>query len=321
MSAQLRATLERALRRRAPLRTSGETTAFRWVNGEADGLPGVTVDLFADVAVVSGYGVEELHPVAEAAAGLVPLRAAYAKHRPKEARTVERERDLRAPRTPSSARRWRGDIREGGLAYRIRPTAGLAVGLYLDMREARSWVQAQARGRTVLNCSASPTPVARGGGGAGGAARVVNVDPSRRALAWGKKCRLNGRRRPSVASTRRGRLRGLRRLARRNERFDLLILDPRVCPERRRHLSPPPGTGPGWPRPQRRWWLPRACCSPPATWRHWTAVASTRRWRRESGVQGGAPPTLHDPARPRSTSPPGRARSRRSRSGRSASGW
>jgi len=219
--------LERALARRAPLRASGETTAFRWLNGAADGVPGVTVDLFGDVAVVSGHDVTDLHPVAEAAAGLVPLRAAYAKYRPKEARTVQAEQDARAPRTP-----LRGtavevvDVRESGLTFRIRPPAGLAVGLYLDMREARGWLRAHAGGRTVLNCFSYTCGFAVAAR-AGGASRVLNVDLSRRSLDWGEEnARLNGQ-----VPSRTDHLAGdafewLGRFARRGERFDVVVLDP-----------------------------------------------------------------------------------------------
>jgi 23S rRNA (cytosine1962-C5)-methyltransferase len=227
VSAGLRTLLDRALTRRAPLRASGETTAFRWVNGAADGMPGVTVDLFEDVAVVSGHDVEDLRPVAEAAAGLVPLRAAYAKYRPKEARTVQTEQQLRAPRTPLlGAPVEVVDVREAGLTYRIRPAAGLAVGLYLDMREARSWLRAHARGRTVLNCFAYTCGFAVAAR-AGGAARVVNVDLSRRSLDWGEEnARLNGQAPERGDHLARDVFEWLGRLGRRGERFEVVILDP-----------------------------------------------------------------------------------------------
>ena len=227
MSTGLGTLLARALARRAALRASGETTAFRWLIGAADGVPGVTVDLFGDVAVVSGHEVADLRPVAEAAAALVPLRAAYAKYRPKEARRVQGEQDVRAPRTPL----WgtaveEVDVREVGLTYRIRPAAGLAVGLYLDMREARTWLRAHARGRTVLNCFAYTCGFAVAAR-AGGAQRVLNVDLSRRSLAWGEEnARLNGQ-----PAERADHLAGdvfdwLQRFGKRGERFEVVILDP-----------------------------------------------------------------------------------------------
>ena len=52
---RLRAQLRRAAERRAPLLASGRTTAYRWVHGRADGLDGVTVDVFGDVLVLALY--------------------------------------------------------------------------------------------------------------------------------------------------------------------------------------------------------------------------------------------------------------------------
>ncbi|HZW89590.1 MAG TPA: class I SAM-dependent methyltransferase, partial [Myxococcaceae bacterium] len=156
MNAGARALLARALERRAPLREDGRTTAFRWLNGAADGTPALTLDLFADVGVLSTYDAQDPAAVADAAMGLLPLRALYVKDRPREAGTLRG--DERAARAP--ARPLRGkpvevvEVREQGLAFGIRPGEGLAVGLYLDMREARRWVRSHARGLTVLNCFA-----------------------------------------------------------------------------------------------------------------------------------------------------------------------
>ena len=228
MSPGARALLARALERRAPLRRDGRTTAFRWLNGAADGTPGLTLDLFGEVGVLSTYDAQDPAPVADAAMALLALRALYLKSRPREAGTLRGdERAARAPALP-----FRGepveavDVREQGLAFRIRPAEGLAVGLYLDMREARSWVRSHARDRTLLNCFAYT-----GGFGiaarAGGAARAVDVDLSRRSLAWGEEnAQLNGQ-----SPARADRIAGdvfdwLRRLGRKAELFDAVVLDP-----------------------------------------------------------------------------------------------
>ncbi len=228
MSGGVRALLARALRRRAPLREDGRTTAFRWLNAAGDGTPGLTLDLFGEVAVLSTYGAQDPAPVADAAMELVPLRAVYLKRRPREAGTLGgEERAARAPALP-----FRGepvesvDVLEQGLLFRIRPGEGLAVGLYLDMREARGWVRAHARGRTLLNCFAY-TGAFGVAARAGGATRAVDVDLSRRSLGWGEEnARLNGQSPPPT-----DRLAGdvfdwLRRLGKRGERFDAVVLDP-----------------------------------------------------------------------------------------------
>src|SRR5690606_23072127 len=79
-----------------------------------------------------------------------------------------------------------------GLRFIICPGQGLSVGLYLDMRDGRQWVRGQVAGRTVLNCFAY-TCAFGVYSHAGGAARVVNLDLSRRVLDWGEEnLRRNG---------------------------------------------------------------------------------------------------------------------------------
>src|SRR5215813_13573543 len=228
MSPRARALLARALERRAPLREGGRTTAFRWLNGAADGTPSLTLDLFGDVGVLSTYDAQDPAPVADAAMALLPLRAVYAKARPREAGTLRgEERAERAPVLP-----LRGEpvevveVREQGLAFRIRPGEGLAVGLYLDMREARGWVRSHARGRTLLNCFAY-TGAFGIAARAGGAARAVDVDLSRRSLAWAEEnARLNGQSPPPGDRVAGDAFDWLRRLGKRGERFEAVVLDP-----------------------------------------------------------------------------------------------
>jgi 23S rRNA (cytosine1962-C5)-methyltransferase len=228
MSTGPRALLARALRRRAPLRQDGRTTAFRWLNAEGDGAPGWTLDVFGDVAVLSAYDREDPGPVAAAATELLPLRAVYLKARPRAASGLAPdEQAVRAPGLPLRGEAAPSvDVREQGLVFRIRPGEGLAVGLYLDMREARGWVRSHSRGAAVLNCFAYTGGFAVAAR-AGGAVRAVDVDLSRRALRWGEEnARLNGQNPPAT-----DRLAGdvfdwLRRLGKRGERFEGVVLDP-----------------------------------------------------------------------------------------------
>ncbi len=228
MSGGARALLARALVRRAPLREDGQTTAFRWLNGAADGAPGLTLDLFGDIGVLSTYDTQDPGPVADAAMELLPLRALYLKRRPREAGTLGgEERAARAPARPLRGEPVEAvEVREQGLVFRIRPGEGLAVGLYLDMREARGWVRAHARGATLLNCFAY-TGAFGIAARAGGAARAVDVDLSRRSLAWGEEnARLNGQAPPSGDRLAGDAFDWLRRLGKRGEQFDAVVLDP-----------------------------------------------------------------------------------------------
>jgi 23S rRNA (cytosine1962-C5)-methyltransferase len=225
---EARALLARALRRREPLRGREDTTALRWLNGAGDGAPGLTLDLFGDVAVLSTYGTEDPVPIAEAAAALLPLRSVYLKRRPREAGALKsEERSARAPASPlRGAPADSVDVREQGLAFRIRPAEGLAVGLYLDMREARGWVRAHARGTRLLNCF-SYTGGFAVAARAGGAERAVDVDLSRRSLAWAEEnARLNGQSPPPADRVAGDVFEWLRRLGKRGERFEAVVLDP-----------------------------------------------------------------------------------------------
>lgn len=216
---------------RRPLAEGGRTTAYRVVNAEGDGLAGITLDWFEGVAVLSFY--REVDAAEEAAlldaieAELSP-EALYVKRRPKEARVVATTRkDELAPELPARGAPVPERIaREEGLSFLIRPGQGLSVGLYLDMRETRTWLRGQVAGRTVLNLFAYTCAfgvAAR----AGGASRALNVDLSRRVLDWGEEnARLNGQ-----PVDRRDYLSGdvfdwLGRLAKKGEPFDAVVLDP-----------------------------------------------------------------------------------------------
>ena len=239
-----------AARRRGALIASSHTNAYRVFHAEADGVPGVTVDWFDGVAVCSLYSHWDESAEREwvaALAGELEVRAVYLKRRPRQAsRIAPRQIPSLAPEEPAFGQRVNEQtVVESDLRFRIRPAEGLAVGLYLDTRDTRRWLYLEARSRTVLNCFAYTCAFdvyAR----AGGAKRVVNVDLSRRALDWGgENARLNGQ-----PVERENYLCGdafdwLRRLGKRGERFDLIILDPpSFATSKRRMFS----AGRDWPR-------------------------------------------------------------------------
>jgi 23S rRNA (cytosine1962-C5)-methyltransferase len=66
-------------------------------------------------------------------------------------------------------------VAERGVSYLIRPRAGLSVGLFLDMREVRSWLRSVSSGRSVLNLFAYTCSLGLCAA-LGGASRVVNLD-------------------------------------------------------------------------------------------------------------------------------------------------
>jgi 23S rRNA (cytosine1962-C5)-methyltransferase len=157
------------------------------------------------------------------------LTTAYAKvHPPSVSKLSAEDRRRLAPDQPA----WGPPVDEVivtelGVRYLVRPGAGLSPGLFVDMREVRHWLrQGGLRDRAVLNlfaytCSLGVCATL------GGAARVVNLDLSRRYLDWGAaNYAVN-----NCAVHPRDFIYGdafdwLRRFARRGETFDALIVDP-----------------------------------------------------------------------------------------------
>ncbi len=242
--------------RRAPFAADpSDTSAYRLFNAAADGLPGITVDCFTPapslpddlppplaaengvaseqqaVLVLNLYNEaseEQEKTLLSALARSVQPQAVYLKRRPKSAANLSEDTgEFVAPTAPAMGKGPEQiAVRENGLTYLIRPGAGLSIGLFLDMRETRARVRGWAKGKSVLNCFAYTCPFGVAAT-AGGASRVLNVDLSDRYLDWGKQnYQANG-----FAVDDHDFLNGdvfdwLKRLVRRDERFDLVILDP-----------------------------------------------------------------------------------------------
>ncbi|MDQ3809388.1 MAG: class I SAM-dependent methyltransferase, partial [Chloroflexota bacterium] len=191
------------------------------MHGAADGAPGLFVDRLADVLVVHAESQAVLDSWREPLAQELGELAAVGKvHPPQASRGGISQRVLwGAP--PDSLL-----VQEDRAHFHIRPMVGLSVGLFLDMREVREWVRQQAVGRTVLNLFAYTCSFGVAALG-GGASRVLNLDLSRAYLDWGQdNYRANG-----LPVDRRDFVFGdafdwLARLARRGQRFDVVIVDP-----------------------------------------------------------------------------------------------
>lgn len=186
----LRRNLKRAIELRRHFFSSEDTTAYRLVNAEGDGIPGLIVDRYGDVLVVqlTTLGMDRLREwVLDALWGLCEPRAIFEKSTGASRKTEGLE-----PR--EGWVRGKGEdavtITERGLRYIITlegsPSNPLRTsqktGLFLDQREMRSLVRTLAPGRTVLDCCSYV-------GGfslsalAGGAAAADAVDYDEAALA------------------------------------------------------------------------------------------------------------------------------------------
>jgi 23S rRNA (cytosine1962-C5)-methyltransferase len=137
-AALVRRRLQTALAMRRARLDLTKTNAFRWVHGEADRLPGIHVDVYADVATVryDGEGSRafyaELPELLSHCAPDLPLR-----------KVIDREtRDQHGEEI---------EILEHGVHFIVDVGRGQKGGLFLDQRDNRLAIAALAKGRTVLN--------------------------------------------------------------------------------------------------------------------------------------------------------------------------
>jgi 23S rRNA (cytosine1962-C5)-methyltransferase len=223
----LRARLAEAAARRASVRA--RTTAYRLVDGSADGLAGLAVDCYAQWAVVSVYdaGAEELVAPLGAELAASSFRGVYVKRHGKgDLRRTERD-DV-APGAPVEGVAAPPDLTvdENGMRFGVRLDDGLSTGLFTDQRDNRQKVRELSRDARMLNLFAytcSFTVAAA----LGGARETISVDLSNRALERGRE----NLARNQVAPTghrfiREDALTFLARAGRRSERFGVVVLDP-----------------------------------------------------------------------------------------------
>jgi 23S rRNA (cytosine1962-C5)-methyltransferase len=169
-----------------------ETTGYRVVFGEADGLPGIVIDRYANCLVlqISTAGAELLrNDIAGAITDVFPENAI--------AERSEMSSRLEEGLEPQSGMVL-GTIQEpvpfteNGLKFLADPLTGQKTGFYLDQKDLRAVIRRVASGRRVLNLF-SYTGAAGVAALAGGASHVLNVDSSQPALDRAKELvALNG---------------------------------------------------------------------------------------------------------------------------------
>jgi 23S rRNA (cytosine1962-C5)-methyltransferase len=214
-----------AIARRAGVASAGN--ALRLVHGEADALPGIVCDRYAEVAVCqfSSAGAERWREaVVGAVLAATGCRVAYERS-DLDVRALEglapRSGPLRGELAAATV-----EIVEHGLRYRVDVAHGQKTGFYLDQRANRDRVRALAGGRDVLNCFCYT-------GGftlnalAGGARSVLSIDSSAAALALAREnAALNGLDGGQAEWLEADVFAALRALRDQGRSFDLVVLDP-----------------------------------------------------------------------------------------------
>lgn len=163
-----------------------ETDAYRWLNGEGDGLPGVTVDCYADYLMLQLYTPAwdvHLESLTTALQKVFRPKGIYRKLRPQETRALEAKK-----RTKEYSRLLAGSpapvplqVTENGLNYLVDLREGLNTGLFPDQRRNRQELMTRVAGKRVLNLFAF-TGAFSVAAAAAGAQKVTSIDVSKKYL-------------------------------------------------------------------------------------------------------------------------------------------
>ena len=158
------------------------TNAFRLINAEGDGLPGLVVDRYAEVLVaqIHTLGMERLRPqLIEALMNCTGTRGILLRN---DGQSRQREgMELEEPAVVAGAVPTQVTIRENGVLFAVDPWEGQKTGFFLDQRDKREALRKYARGVEVLNCF-SYTGGFSVYAALSGSSRVVSVDISAPAI-------------------------------------------------------------------------------------------------------------------------------------------
>ncbi|MDB4980806.1 MAG: hypothetical protein JWM82_1558 [Myxococcales bacterium] len=218
------ARLATALARRLAFIDRAQTDAFRWVHGEADGLPGVHVDVYGSAVVVRADG-----DGARAFYKSLPARLVATAHAAGLALTtvVERGREGEgAVAALGALPDGELEVRENGLRFGVDLAHGQKGGLFLDQRDNRARVRGLASDQRVLNLFGYT-----GGfsiyAAAGGARETTTVDVAAPAIAAARRnFERNGLPLAAAHLHAEDAFDFLERAAKAGTRWDLVISDP-----------------------------------------------------------------------------------------------
>lgn len=188
--AGIRRLVRQAISHRIEFFKNADTNAFRLVNGEGDGIPGLIADRYAGAVSLQIYSLG-LEP-------LVPVIVSSIRESLEGIRWIWRRNQIRLAKTASAELIYGSgmpdkiEFRENGLKFTTDLVNGQKTGFFLDQRDNRDLIKSLAKGRSLLNVCGY-TGAFTVAAIAGGARSSVTVDTARPALVEAENnLRLNG---------------------------------------------------------------------------------------------------------------------------------
>ncbi len=215
-----------AIALRKDLGLSQQSTGFRLVHGESDGLPGLVIDQFDRVLVIQigSVGAECWRETfLEILKALCDPVCIYERSDTdvRELEGLQRRTGILWGELPHEL-----TIEENGLRFAVDVVHGQKTGFYLDQRDNRAKIRSLAQGKDVLNCfcySGGFSIYAQ----QGGAKSILSIDSSEEALKLAQhNSALNRLNTDSLEWQCADVFQMLRKLRDGNRKFDLIILDP-----------------------------------------------------------------------------------------------
>lgn len=215
---------------------NAQTTGYRLVHSEGDGLSGLVVDIYGAVAVVQllTAGIKRREQlVFDALREVAGVRSIVefpsAEH-------LEREGLPAAPGAVHGEPVESLELTERGFRFRLPIASAQKTGFYFDQRENRARLEALCEGKRVLDActyvGAFALAAARGG-----AREVVALDRSEAALAVAQDSAAQSGLASGIEWVRGDLKRVLPDLVAREERFDVVVLDPPKLAHSVKHLD------------------------------------------------------------------------------------
>lgn len=207
-----------------------DTGSCRLIFGEADFLPGIVVDKFADVLVVESLalGIDKLKlQILDAVKRVlakdgITVRGIYERS---DAKVREQEGMERYKGFIGEPFDTRVEIVENGVKYIVDVEDGQKTGFFLDQKKNRAAMHSVCKGKRVLDCFTHTGSFALNAGMAG-ATEVIGVDASELGVEQAREnARLNGLEN-KVSFVCADVFDFLPALEEKGEKFDVVILDP-----------------------------------------------------------------------------------------------
>jgi 23S rRNA (cytosine1962-C5)-methyltransferase len=214
-----------------------EEKFYRLVHAEADGVPGVVVDRFGDVAVaqLNTAGMARLEPELIAALEAVLAPKAIVLRNDSPARALEGLSE--EVRVAAGTLGGLVELRENGARFEVDLVSGQKTGWFYDQRDNRAFMAKLAKGARVLDlyCFVGGFAIAVA---VAGATDVAGIDSSAPSLALAaKSAALNGV--GERCRFRRGEVFAeLQTLASAGDRFDVVMADPPAFVKSKKDLGP-----------------------------------------------------------------------------------